>query len=92
MTKSDLIEMVQESDGVPELTKKSTTAIVDAVFECMKDAIAEEERFSYPGFGTFKLKSRKARKGRNPKTNQEIMIPARKTVGFKPAPSFRDSL
>tara|TARA_B100000029_G_scaffold513742_1_gene614221 strand:- start:2879 stop:3157 length:279 start_codon:yes stop_codon:yes gene_type:complete len=92
MTKSDLIEAVQQADGVPELTKKSTAAIVEAVFDAMKMAIDEDDRFSYPGFGTFKKKHRKARKGRNPKTNEEITIPARMTVSFKAAPSFRGSL
>ncbi len=92
MTKNELIEAVQQADGVPELTKKSTAAVVDAVFEAIKEAIDNGGRFSYPGFGTFKMKERQARKGRNPKTNKEIMIPARKTVTFKPAPSFRDDL
>ena len=92
MTKSELIEADQQADGVPELTKKSTAALVDAVFEALGDAIRDDGRFSYPGFGTFKMKERKARKGRNPKTNKEITIPARKSVTFKPAPSFRDSL
>ena len=97
MTKAELIERVQQSDGVPELTKKSTAAIVDAVFEAMKAAIVEpsdlgERRFAYPGFGTFQAKKRDARKGYNPATQEPITIDAYMTVGFRIAPAFRDEI
>ena len=50
----------------------------------------EDERFSYPGFGTFVVRTRKARKGRNPKTGAEITIAESSTVGFKPAKNLKD--
>ncbi|MBT5633626.1 MAG: HU family DNA-binding protein, partial [Nitrospina sp.] len=55
-------------------------------------AIKKEKRFAYPSFGTFTVRSRKARKGRNPRTGEEIKIKASKTVGFKPAPTLKNSL
>ena len=92
MTKSDLIDAVVEQAGIDGLTKKAAEAIVDATFDQLKEAIVEEQRFSYPGFGTFNVKSRAARKGRNPRTGGEITIPASQTVTFKPAPRFKDAL
>ena len=97
MTKAELIEHVQQADGVPDLTKKSTAAIVEAVFDAMKFALTSpqkdaERRFSYPGFGTFKAKKRRARTGHNPKTREPITVAARMTVSFKAAPSFRKDI
>jgi DNA-binding protein HU-beta len=91
MTKAELIDAVK-ARGPEGLTKKDTTAIVEAVFDTLRGAITKEGRFSYPGFGTFTVKSRKARDGRNPRTGSPIKIPASKTVGFKPAPAFKDAL
>ncbi len=92
MTKAEFIEAVQGAEGVPELTKKETTALVEAVFEQVAGAIADGGRFSFPGFGTFTVRRRAARKGRNPRTGAVITIKASSTVAFKPAPSFKDSL
>ena len=91
MTKADLINAVADSLG-GEMTKKATGEAVQAVFDALAGAIEGDGRFSYPDFGTFKVKDRKARKGRNPRTGNPINIPASKTVGFKPAPKFKDSL
>jgi DNA-binding protein HU-beta len=90
MTKAELIEKIQGS--VDGLNKKQTAELVSAMFETLTTAIKKDGRFSYPGFGTFSVKKRKARKGRNPRTGQEITIKASKTVNFKPAPSFKDKL
>lgn len=91
MTKQQLIDAVK-TQGPEGLTKKDTAAIVDAVFSTLRGAITDDGRFSYPGFGTFTVKHRKARDGRNPRTGSPIKIPASKTVGFKPAPAFKNSL
>ena len=56
------------------------------------NVLKKEKRFAYPSFGTFTVRSRKARKGRNPQTGEEIKIKASKTVGFKPAPTLKSSL
>ncbi|MDP7039350.1 MAG: HU family DNA-binding protein [Myxococcota bacterium] len=91
MTKAQLIEKIHK-DVARHLKKKDTTVIIEAVFEQLHKTIRKEKRFSYPGFGTFHIQKRKARKGRNPSTGQEIIIPATKTVTFKPAPNFKAKL
>ena len=89
MTKAQLIDRVA---GVGSLSKKDAGALVEAVFTVAGKAVREEKRFSYPGFGTFRLQERPARKGRNPRTGETLAIKASRTVGFKPAPALRDSL
>jgi len=91
MTKNELIEAVKNTKGL-ELTKKQTEAVVAAVFETVGAAIKKNKRFSFPGFGTFTVRQRKARVGQNPRTHAKINIKASKTVGFKPAPKLKGSL
>lgn len=92
MTKSDLINAVNAAaaDKNIELTKKDTRELLDIVFDVVAATIKEEERFSYPNFGTFAVKHRKAREGRNPRTGDKIKIPASYSVGFKPSPNLKD--
>ena len=92
MTKAELINAILKTKGLPELTKKATGEIVDAVFANLAKAIKKEKRFVFPGFGTFTVRRRKARKGRNPRTGEEIKIAATKTVTFKPAPQLKKIL
>ena len=92
MTKDDLINSVIKSCKDPNLSKRLTGDVLDAVFENISKAIKKEKRFAYPSFGTFTVRNRKARKGRNPQTGEEIKIKASKTVGFKPAPTLKSSL
>ena len=92
MTKDDLINSVVKSCKDPNLSKRLTGDMLDAVFENISKSIKKEKRFAYPGFGTFTVRNRKARKGRNPQTGEEIKIKASKTVGFKPAPTLKNSL
>ncbi len=91
MTKAELIERVAKDLG-PGVTKKLATQMVESVFEHLHKAIRKDKRFTYPGFGTWTIKKRKPRKGRNPKTGEVIQIPQTKTVTFKPAPHFKASL
>ena len=91
MTKAQLIDKVKATCG-NDLTKKVVAEVVDSVFSTLKIAIKQDERFHYPGFGTFTVKDRKAREGRNPRTGKPIQIAASKTVTFKPAPSFKKEL
>lgn len=88
MTKAELIDEVRKSKDV-DLTKKTTEAVVEAVFQALATAIKKDGRFTYPGFGTFVVRERKERKGRNPKTGEPMTIPATKTVAFKPAPKLK---
>jgi DNA-binding protein HU-beta len=74
------------------MTKKQVMMLVDAVMTTISGAIRKDGEFSYPGFGSFRVRTRKARKGRNPQTGEPMKIKASKTVGFKPAKAFKDKL
>lgn len=92
MTKANLIEKIHEKAGA-SYTKKQIGELVEVVFDVLKDAInGDDNRFTYPGFGTFTVKERQEREGRNPRTGQPIKIPASRTVSFRPAPAFREGL
>ena len=91
MTKAELIDaMYEKFEG--DVTKKLVTELVDGVFDNVANTIKKEQRFSYPGFGTFVVRKRKARKGRNPQTGEAIKIKASKSVGFKIARAFKEKL
>ena len=91
MTKGELVEVVQSSsDG--DLSKKAMESIVNCTFQTIAKDIKKSKRFSSPGFGTFTVRKRKARIGRNPQTGAKLKIKASKTVGFKPSPSLKSSL
>lgn len=91
MTKAELIEKLQKSSG-KNLSKKVLGEVLDEVFDLVSKSVKKDKRFSYPGFGTFTLRKRAARVGRNPRTGEPIKISASKTVSFKPAPNFKSSL
>ena len=92
MTKDELINAVIKSCKDNGLTKRLAGDVIDAAFENISRAIKKEKRFAYPSFGTFSVRNRKARKGRNPQTGEEIKIKDSKTVGIKPAPTLKTSL
>ncbi len=89
MTKQELVDSVAEQ---AELSKAQVKAIIDTTFEAIVGAIKEDKRFAMPGFGTFTVRERKAKTGRNPKTGESIKIKASKTIAFKPAPTVKDKL
>ncbi len=91
MTKAEFIDHVHGTLD-SKLTKKDTGTAIQAVFDALVQAIKRDGRISYPDFGTFTVKTRAARQGRNPRTNKTLTIPASKTVGFKAAPKFKGSL
>ena len=92
MTKDELVEAVIKSCKSDDLSKRLACEVLDASFNAISQSIKKEKRFSYPGFGTFTVRNRKARNGRNPQTGATIKIKASKTVGFKPAPTLKGSL
>jgi DNA-binding protein HU-beta len=92
MTKAELVDAVQRGVKGADLSKREMEEIIDCVFEATAKAIRKDKRLSYPDFGTFTIRQRKARTGRNPKTGETIKIKASKTVGFKPAPKLKSSL
>ncbi|MBS1107877.1 MAG: ihfB-2, partial [Deltaproteobacteria bacterium] len=74
MTKSGLIESVAEK--TPHISKKDTEVVVNTIFDAMTDALRRGERIEIRGFGSFQVKVREARDGRNPKTGEMVNIPA----------------
>ncbi len=91
MTKAELIDAVASAKDVPsDLSKKAVQAVIDETFTQMKKVVKKDGRFSFPGFGTFNKKKRKARTGRNPQTGEKIKIKAQTTVSFRPAQGLKD--
>ncbi len=89
MTKAELVEQVASQT---KLTKKNAAQIIDVVFANIGKAVKKDVRFSYPGFGTWSLRTRKARKIRNPQTNEIMKLKASKTIGFRPAKELKQTL
>src|SRR5574338_1571841 len=81
MTKSGLIEAV--SERTPHISKKDTEIVVNTIFDAMSRALRDGQRIEIRGFGSFQVKVREAREGRNPKTGEEVFIPAKRTPFFK---------
>jgi DNA-binding protein HU-beta len=90
MTKAELIDLICNKNE--SITKKAGAELVDTIFDSLQTAIRKDEKFSYPGFGTFTVRTRKARTGIDPRTKAPIQIPASRTVGFKPAKAFKETL
>ena len=89
MNKTELIAKVQENINI-EVSKKDLTTILDGIIDTIKTNVASGEKIALAGFGTFEAVERAARKGRNPKTSEEIMIPASKSPKFKASKNFKD--
>jgi DNA-binding protein HU-beta len=87
--KAELVATVAKQNDLPQT---QTTAVINSTLVEISRAIKKEGRVSLPDFGTFTVKKRAARKGRNPQTGAEIRIKASKTVGFKPAPALKKGL
>lgn len=86
MTKADLVAQVAKK---AEITAKAAKEAVVAVFSTITDALKRGEKVVVTGFGTFMVRKRAARKGRNPQTGAEIQIPATKTPGFTAGKSLK---
>ncbi|NIP59346.1 MAG: integration host factor subunit beta [Gemmatimonadetes bacterium] len=88
MTKADLVEQVTEAIG-PGITKKDCALVVDGFLNAVKPALADGEHIEIRGFGTFKVRHRKARTARNPRTGEPVEVPPRDVPVFKPSKQFR---
>ena len=86
LTKADLAEMLFEDLG---LNKREAKEIVESFFEEIRTALEKNEQVKLSGFGTFELRDKKTRPGRNPKTGEEIPISARRVVTFKPGQKLK---
>jgi integration host factor subunit alpha len=89
MTKIDIIKNVNEKLG---FSKKDSTAIVESVFEIIKDNLAQGEKIKISGFGNFVVKEKNSRRGRNPQTGEEIEISSRRVLNFKASQVLRKAL
>ena len=87
MNKTELIAAVAEKTG---LTKKEAERVVSATFETVTESLKKGEKVSVSGFGIFEVKTREARIGRNPRTKEEIKIPATKLPAFKASKALKD--
>jgi DNA-binding protein HU-beta len=89
MNKTELIAAIAEK---AELTKKDSDAAVNAIFETISTALAGGDKVQLAGFGTFEVRERPARTGRNPHTKEEIEIPASRTAAFKAGKALKDAV
>ncbi len=87
MTKAELVEEVSR---VSDLTKKHSEVIVDTVFKSIIDALHRGEKIELRGFGSFRLRKREPRKGRNPKTGDKVDVPPKRVPYFKPGKELKD--
>ena len=88
MTKADLVEQAADALG-PRVTTKDGGLVVDAFLDAVKDALARGDHIEIRGFGTFKVRHRKARTGRNPRTGEAVEVPPRDVPVFKPSRHLR---
>jgi integration host factor subunit beta len=92
MTKADLVEQVTASiakTAGPMISKKDCARVVDAFLEAVKDALKEQHNIEVRGFGTFKIRRRKTRMARNPRTGDPVEVAARPVPVFKPSKELR---
>lgn len=89
MNKTELVAAVAAK---AELSKKDAEAAVAAVFDSIKDALAEDDKVALIGFGTFSVKTRAARTGLNPRTKETIEIPETKVPTFKAGAVLKDAV
>ncbi|MET3689535.1 DNA-binding protein HU-beta [Priestia megaterium] len=89
MNKTELVDAVATKS---ELTKQDSKKAVDALFETISNTLAKEEKIQLVGFGTFEIRERAERTGRNPQTGEEMTIPASKAPAFKPGKELKESV
>jgi DNA-binding protein HU-beta len=89
MNKTQLIEAVTKAS---ELTKKDVSTVVDATFQAIQSSLENGENVQLIGFGTFEVRERSARKGRNPQTGEEIEIAGGKSPAFKPGKALKEAV
>ncbi len=89
MNKAELVEIVAKEAGT---TKKDAEQIINSTMNSIIKQVASGEKVTLVGFGTFELRQRKARTGRNPKTNEPLHIPAKRVPGFKVGKEFLEAV
>ncbi len=87
MTKAELVDEVARNS---ELSKKDAEVIVQTVLDSIVDSLKNGEKVELRGFGSFRLRDRASRQGRNPKTGEKVFVPAKKVPYFKPGKDLRE--
>ena len=87
MTKAELVEQVAHTS---DLTRKHSEVIVEAVFSSIIEALQRGDKIELRGFGSFKIRRRDSRRGRNPKTGAGVVVPAKRVPHFKPGKELRE--
>ncbi len=89
MTKKDIVDRIVQKTGLKYLDVKK---VVQMTFDTMAEALTSGEKIELRNFGVFKIKLRKAKKGRNPRTGEEVPVPERKVVVFKPGLELKEKV
>ncbi len=89
MTKVDIVENVYEKVG---FSKKEVAKIVETIFDIIKENLEKEDKIKISGFGNFVVRKKRARRGRNPQTGDDIEISSRRILTFKPSQVLRVAL
>jgi len=89
LNKAELITSIADKSG---LTKKVSEKVLNAFMQSVNEALMKGEKVQLVGFGTFEVRQRKERKGRNPRTQEEMIIPASKAPVFKAGKALKDTL
>jgi integration host factor subunit beta len=87
MTRAELVDDVAHQSS---LTRRQSEVIVDAVFSAILDSLRRGDKIELRGFGSFRIRQRGSRSGRNPKTGEGVLVPPRKVPFFKPGKELRD--
>jgi integration host factor subunit alpha len=89
MTKADIVEVVHNRTG---FSKKESSEAVESILDILKEILEEGEKIKLSGFGNFVIRNKEVRKGRNPKTGEEMEISARSVLTFKPSQKLKDHI
>jgi DNA-binding protein HU-beta len=89
MNKGELIDAVADRADV---TKKQAEAVISATIETIMEAVSGDDKVTLVGFGSFEARDRKAREGRNPKTNEKMLIPATRVPAFSAGKLFKEKV
>lgn len=89
MTKADIVERLYERVGLP---KQEVSDVVESVFDLIKARLEQGEKIKISGFGNFTVRTKQARRGRNPQTGESITLPGRRVLSFKASPLLKDAL
>ena len=90
MLKSEMLAKL--ADENPHLTRSDVERVFDAIFNTITDALVDDGRVEVRGFGAFSVKTRNARIGHNPRTGEQVAVPAKKVISFKAGKEIRDAI